>query len=972
MEVIMTNLGMICITDVGSTTTKAILIDSVDGKDEVIAIAQAPTSVEYPLMDVRYGVYDAIKKLEELSKRRILTESSTAMDLKFGDQSRYLTTSSAGGGLQILVIGLTLNDSASSARRASLGAGGVILETFAIDDKRQTADQMLAMRTLHPDMILLSGGVDHGAITGVLRLAEIVRIANPQPKYQSEEKLPMLYAGNCEAADLIKRLISDKFDLHILPNLRPTMMEENFVPTQEKIRTLFMENVMEHAPGYKALKQATSHDIIPTPMGVLNSMHEISKKANENVFLVDIGGATTDVFSYIKGTYQRSVSANLGMSYSALNVLAEAGVSSIMNWLPESVTENELRNHIANKTINPTNTPQCDAEFMIEHALAREAIRLAFDQHQQMHFEANKVGFLDKMKNDVRDKFDVQFNFQNADDVYKFRMSDVDVIVGAGGIFSHCQNTRQMMMVLIDAIHPKGITEICRDKSFISPHMGVLSEVEPQMAQAILMKDCIEPLVMHIAPIYQRGKKPTAIMHIDIIDGVHDSHEEILSYAFHYYPATGKMRKIKIKTYKAVYIKDEVSEFEFESILPVIIDTREHYHDKLVEVFAMMELYGDVYDMGVMKVKDAIPEPKGTHTRKIELPYDGETVFSVKDSVHQDDVVALNRFAPPRLFVVNTTATVPGFDEQLVRACITVKPGEMVDFDQILLDLRHYLPEGHKAHKYVFYSPVRGKVEFIDYSVGLVIISEVQDYASKPVVVNIADALAIKPKQIGYYLKKNLGDFVYRNDLLANRVKSGDDLNSLRTVRAPNTGKIVAVDNVKGTITIHFVDNPYNYYAHVDGIVTACEPKRSLTISYEGSRIEGTLGVGEQSNGLLEIAKSTDELHLLNLPEKILCCTYKLSAIDIQVLMKSEIRALIVPAMEQSDLVNILGKELGVINTGNEKLKFPIVILHGFGNIAMQAPALSFLTAAKGKPVFVDPHTRIRAGVVRPSITVLN
>jgi hypothetical protein len=177
---------------------------------------------------------------------------------------------------------------------------------------------------------------------------------------------------------------------------------------------------------------------------------------------------------------------------------------------------------------------------------------------------------------------------------------------------------------------------------------------------------------------------------------------------------------------------------------------------------------------------------------------------------------------------------------------------------------------------------------------------------------------------------------------------------------------------VKGTVTIHFDDNPFNYYAHVDGIVTACEPGKSLTISYEGSRIEGTLGVGEQKDGILEVANSTDELQMLNLPEKILCCTYKLSAMDIQILRKSQIRALIVPAMEQSDLVEILGKELGVINTGNEKLVFPIVVLHGFGNITMQAAALSFLTAAKGKKVFVDPHTRIRAGVVRPSITVLN
>ena len=225
-------LGSYVITDIGSTTTKAILIDKCDLTIE--AIAHANTTVEAPRNDVGIGVYDSIRRLEELACISLLSSDATAQNISFQNDITYLSTSSAGGGLQILVIGLTLFDSASSAKRAAYGAGGIILDVFAIDDKRKTVDQMRAMRNLRPDMILLCGGTDGGALSSVLRMAEILRIAKPKPKFSTSVKIPTIYAGNQDAARFIKRMISSDFDLHILPNLRPTLQTENLKPTDRK------------------------------------------------------------------------------------------------------------------------------------------------------------------------------------------------------------------------------------------------------------------------------------------------------------------------------------------------------------------------------------------------------------------------------------------------------------------------------------------------------------------------------------------------------------------------------------------------------------------------------------------------------------------------------------------------------------------------------------------------------------------
>ena len=142
----------IVITDVGSTTTKALLLKKVNSDFKITAIADTPTTVEKPFENVNIGVFNSLEKLQKETNCKLLKPNSDNNNLDFCDDIFYLTTSSAGGGLQILVIGLTMFDSASSGKRTAYGAGGVILDTFAIDDKRSSLEQMTTMKILHPEL----------------------------------------------------------------------------------------------------------------------------------------------------------------------------------------------------------------------------------------------------------------------------------------------------------------------------------------------------------------------------------------------------------------------------------------------------------------------------------------------------------------------------------------------------------------------------------------------------------------------------------------------------------------------------------------------------------------------------------------------------------------------------------------------------------------------------------------------------
>ena len=148
----------------------------------------------------------------------------------------YVSTSSAGGGLQMMVAGVVKSMSGESATRAALGAGAIVMDVIATNDGRLPYQKIQRIRQLRPDMILLSGGVDGGTTSHVAELAEIISAANPKARLGAGYELPVLYAGNKDARDLIKERLEGKVALELTDNLRPTMEKENLMPARHKIQ----------------------------------------------------------------------------------------------------------------------------------------------------------------------------------------------------------------------------------------------------------------------------------------------------------------------------------------------------------------------------------------------------------------------------------------------------------------------------------------------------------------------------------------------------------------------------------------------------------------------------------------------------------------------------------------------------------------------------------------------------------------
>lgn len=382
----------------------------------------------------------------------------------------------------MMVAGAVRAMTAASAQRAALGAGAIVMDVIASNDQRLPHEKIDRIRQLRPDMILLSGGTDGGTVTHVVELAEYIAAANPKPRLGITFQLPVIYAGNKDVREKIKEILGELASLHITENIRPTLEKENLVPARQEIQNLFLKHVMAQAPGYKKLMSWTGAPIMPTPGAVGLIMQTIARKNDINVVGVDIGGATTDVFSVYGEIFNRTVSANLGMSYSISNVLAEAGLENILRWVPFDIDESELRNRIKNKMIRPTTIPQTLEELKIEQAISREALRVSFMQHKSLAVGLKGV----QRERDISEAFKQEVDGETIVDMLR-----LDLLVGSGGVLSHAPRRSQAMLMMIDAFQPEGITRIAVDSIFMMPHLGVLSSVNEKAATEVFERDCL-------------------------------------------------------------------------------------------------------------------------------------------------------------------------------------------------------------------------------------------------------------------------------------------------------------------------------------------------------------------------------------------------------------------------------------------------------------------------------------------------
>ena len=545
------DLNNVLITDCGSTTTKALLFTRGADRWKLVCSGAAPTTVEEPVADVTVGVLNACNEIQEITGRQLI-DSKQDLPLLLTKEDpgvgvdMYLSTSSAGGGLQMLVAGVVGSVSAGSAERAALGAGAIVLDTLSFDEAFVEHEVIERIRELKPDIFLLSGGLEGGAVSQVLELAELILAAAPRPRFGKTFRLPVIYAGNSAAAKKVAKILAPIADVQVSPNLRPEYNKEYLAEAREAIHELFLDHVMSHSPGYDRLLKWSAEPVMPTPSAVGEIVHSYAEETKQNVIAVDIGGATTDVFSVFesagKYTFNRTVSANLGMSYSIANVLLSAGLDKITRWIDWEEDEDDIADRLRNKMVRPTSIPQSKKDLFFEQAVCREALRLSLEHHKSL-----ATGLAEDSASGGIAGIFTQKTAQHS----LIDMLNLDLVIGSGGVLSHAPERLQAAEMLIDGFGLKGLTQIAVDSIFMLPHLGLLSTIDREAASEIFINDCLVNVAHAIVPVFNPKKIKTKISQslslVDVfIDG--EKQTEVIHSKRIVYPLeVGKVYQLELK-----------------------------------------------------------------------------------------------------------------------------------------------------------------------------------------------------------------------------------------------------------------------------------------------------------------------------------------------------------------------------------------------------------------------------------------
>jgi uncharacterized protein (TIGR01319 family) len=326
----------------------------VDDAGRLLATAATPTT----LSEVLHGI-DAVRADAERSAGVRADE--------------VLACSSAGGGLRIAVVGYERLVTAEAGRRVALSAGGRVVHVSA--GPLDTAG-IGALRAARPDVVLLVGGTDGGD-------AEVL-LANARRLAAARVRTPVVVAGNSEAApDAVAELERTGRRVVLAPNVLPRIGVLEPLGARSAIRELFLEHVI----GGKGLSRGRRFARLvraPTPDAVLTGVEVLAEVAGD-VLVVDVGGATTDVYSVLTtpasgavagdATAVRTVEGDLGMRWSARGVVAAAMAERL---LPP---DDSLAAYAAAVAEEPGRLPDGAAEVECDLRLAELAVTVALRRH---------------------------------------------------------------------------------------------------------------------------------------------------------------------------------------------------------------------------------------------------------------------------------------------------------------------------------------------------------------------------------------------------------------------------------------------------------------------------------------------------------------------------------------------------------------------------------------------------------------
>ncbi len=456
--------------DFGSTYTKLTAINL--ETEEILATAKDITTIED---DIMIGFNKAFSTLKEKIEAEI--------DFNEVEFVKKVACSSAAGGLKMVAIGLVPDLTAEAAKKAALGAGARVIETYSYELNHR---EMKEIKELPLDIILLAGGTNGGNKNCIIHNAKLIA--------EFGLDVPVIVAGNKAAVDEIEEIFKDaNIDYYITDNVMPKLNKLDVEPSREAIRKVFMDKIVE-AKGLSNAEEFVGGVMMPTPAAVLKAAEVLADGSDDeeglgDLIIVDIGGATTDIHSIGKGSptqasvmpkgleepyAKRTVEGDLGMRYSALALLEASGTRKLRGYLGDTEKNIDVKELCNHRHDNIMMVPKTNEEIKFDEAMAKAATELAMKRH---------CGVLESVYTPMGAMF-----YQLGKDLI-----NAPYVIGTGGVIIHSEDPHGILAagnfngdepIYLRPRNPDFLV----DRTYILSAMGLLAQDMPDVAVRIMKK----------------------------------------------------------------------------------------------------------------------------------------------------------------------------------------------------------------------------------------------------------------------------------------------------------------------------------------------------------------------------------------------------------------------------------------------------------------------------------------------------
>lgn len=488
--------------DCGSVTTTAALIEQLNGAYRLAATGQAPSSYGSPWQDITVGMVEAVREIEKSAGRTLFNSGGwpiTPQNTNRQGVDAVVILSSAGPPLAVVLAGLMKNISLATARRAAATTYAAVINELSLDAGSSTPAhtsasngtpremrlspeaQMQLLQEGSPEAIILAGGTDGGAVQPVIDLARVIAMALRMPTLA--EKPTVLYAGNSETRAEVAEILGPVAPLRAGPNIRPILAVEDLAAVQMELENLYVQRKMAQLPGFQKLNNWSAYPVLPTSKSFEKVIAYLGQHNGLNVLGANVGSRAT-MISVQAGDYQNSIiRSDAGVGHSLAALLKIVPLENFQRWLPFELTTEELHNRLLNKSLQPSSLPETEEDLLLEHAVARELLRLVMEQ-----VRAGSSG-------QAAGTAHIQWN----------------LIVGGGRTLTRAPQPGYAALALLDGLEPWGVTSLALDTAGLANMLGSIAAVQPMAAVEVAAHDAFLNLGTVIAPIGHGTPGKTAL-----------------------------------------------------------------------------------------------------------------------------------------------------------------------------------------------------------------------------------------------------------------------------------------------------------------------------------------------------------------------------------------------------------------------------------------------------------------------------